>query len=857
MAAKTQITSTYRIQFWRDFKFQDLESLIPYLKKLGVDSVYASPVLKSTTGSTHCYDVTDPREINGEMGGEEELEKISAEVHSAGMKWIQDAVLNHMAVNAENVFLQDIFAYGRKSFFWNLFDFMFTPESDNRIDLFILGDPYEDTIRSGSIKIVNPESPVLKVYNHELSISGNGIAHIKSVSGNVVSNLSLEKINSDPERLHSFLLDENFRLGYWRSGIEGTNYRRFFSVNSLIALRTENPRYFGVLTQKLFSLLQRGIVDGFRLDHIDGLYSPENFLIRFARGTGNAPVWVEKVLTGNEKLRKSWKTNGTTGYDFLYFCTYLFVDRSSEKKLKEFYRSFTGEKKTPDRLTYENKKIYLRSSFSHEVDYLAHIFYEFLQDRIYGQDITEAELRIFIEEMMASFSIYRTYLSPASRNMEDMRLIRDTISKAGKRTGLSEVQDAMIKMVDSTMLHGRAMHCFQKIQQFIPATIAKSVEDKLFFQYNVLISLNEVGCVPQKFSISSAEFHRFMKYRSHNMPLTMNTLSTHDTKLGEDIRSRITSLSQIPDSWIDSVKEWHQVNLKYKSFHGKKEYPSQNHEYYFYQILLACAPDRWDKEDRFSDRIHGQMIKAAREGGGITDWNNPNTEYEEAMSAFIDGSMADEHFRTSFMKLFRRTEISGMVISISENIIKLTAPGIPDIYQGSESMNLSFTDPDNRGRVDFSRSVDMLEKVKMMHERENYKGIMEGWSEGSLKIFINHILLNFRKTNQDLFLSGDYEALHASGTHMSRIMGYMRRKGNKIIIVIVPLSSANISGGEMPTGMDVWHDTSISIPENAWGHYADIFTGKKISVKGSVMAGDAFSIFPFSVLIFGEGENHA
>ena len=856
MASKTRITSMYRVQFQRDFKFKDLKPLIPYLKKLGVDSIYASPVLKSTSGSTHGYDVTDTREINEELGGEEALENISAAVHSAGMNWVQDAVPNHMAVNAQNVFLQDIFSHGRKSFYWNLFDFLRTPEFDSRIDLFILGEPYWDAIISGDIKIINPESPVLKVYDHDLNISGDGIAKMKSLSGGIISNHTLETINSDPQKLHSILVKENFRLRYWKTGLEGTNYRRFFSVNGLIALRTENARYFSVLNDKLFSLYRRGIIDGFRLDHIDGLYSPENYLIRFSRGTGNAPVWVEKILTGNEKIRDSWKTDGTTGYDFLYFCTYLFVDRNSEKKLKAFYSFFTGEKKTVVKLAYENRKQYIRKFFSHEVDYLSYIFYDFLHGMIYGQDITRDEMWIFMEEMLASFDQYRTYMSPLSRNMEDVKLMRKAISRSGKKTGLEHVQEAMNKMVDSTILNGIAMNCFQKLQQFVPATIAKSVEDRLFFQYNVLISLNEVGCLPQKFSISSTEFHRFMKYRSKNAPLTMNTLSTHDTKLGEDIRSRITSLSLYPDSWIDSVKEWHEINMKYKNLHGKKEYPTRNHEYYFYQLLLACAPDMWSSGDGFADRIHGQMIKAVREGGEMTDWNDPDKEYEDSLIKFMDGSMADEKFRVSFMKLFRKAQINGMLISMSENLIKLTAPGIPDIYQGSEILNLSFTDPDNRRIVDFTRSENMMERVIMMHEKQDFAGLTKDWEHGSLKVFMNYILLNFRKNNKDLFLSGDYEALPASGSHSSGILGYMRRKGKKIIIVIVPLGNPSTTGEEMPTGINVWGDTSLAVPENASGMYTDIFTGREFPVNGSVRAGEAFSVFLFSVLVFKKGDNN-
>lgn len=855
MAAKSQITSMYRIQFWKGFRFEDLKPLIPFLEKLGVDSIYSSPVLKSTTGSTHGYDVTDFQQVNEELGGEEGLVNVSTEIHRTGMKWIQDAVPNHMAVNAENVYLQDIFAHGRKSFYWNMFDFMITPEFHNRIDLFILGVPYEEAIKSGIIQIINPESPAIKVHDQVFSISGNGLALLKTMIGDNIAAEGLKRINSDPEKIHSILLEQNYRIMYWKSGIEGTNYRRFFSVNSLIAIRTENTKYFGVLTQKLFSLFRRGIIDGFRLDHMDGLYSPENFLMRFARGTGNAHVWVEKVLTGNEKLRKSWKTDGTTGYDFLYYCTYLFVDNHCSKPLKEFYGMFTGVRKTQRKMAYENKKTYIRNSFSHEVDFLAYIFYDYLHERIYGQDITYDKTREFIEELLSSFGIYRTYLSAGSISRTDLDIMRKAINLSGKRTGLKDIQECMSKMLDSAFINGKALSCFQKLQQFIPATIAKSIEDRLFFQYNILIALNEVGCIPEKFSISSKSFHAFMKYRALNLPLSMNTLSTHDTKLGEDIRARIASISHMAHTWTESVKKWHDMNLSHKVVDGKGEYPTKNHEYYLYQILLAEDPELWNKGTGFKDRIHGQMIKAVREDGTMTDWDSPDVSYEKRLSGFIDGIMGSGEFRSSFFEFYKQAQLRGMVISVSENIIKLTAPGIPDIYQGSEVMNLKFTDPDNRGNVDYKSSENLLEKVIRMHEGTDYNGIKNNWRDGTLKIFINYIILNFRKNNPDLFLSGNYEAIETTGSYESGIISYCRRKDEKLIIVTVPIKTEAMADWDFTTGTDVWKDTAIKLPGGLSGRYRDIFTGMIFSAGDSLKVGEMFSQFPFSVMSL-EDENH-
>ena len=853
MADKSKITSMYRIQFWNGFNFHDLKTIIPFLKKLGVDAIYASPILKSTRGSTHGYDVTDFQQVNGELGGEDGLLDASNVLHSEGLKWIQDTVPNHMAVSTENVYLRDVFKYGRKSFYWNLFDFMNTPEFHNRIDLFILGDPYEEVLNSDKIRIINPENLSFEVYDLEFPMSENGLAMVKSMIGVIPTNEGIKKINSDPAMIHSILRRQNYRLRYWRSGIEGTNYRRFFSVNSLIAIRTENPKYFSVTMQKPISLFRTGVIDGFRVDHIDGLYSPENFLMRFARWTGNAPVWVEKVLTGGEKLRKSWKTKGTTGYDFLYFCTYLFVDSNSSEALKEFYTIFSGVRKSPGKMASENKKDYIKYSFSHEVDFLSHIFYDFIHEKIYGQDITYGKTREFLEELLSSFSMYRTYLASGSMNREDLITMHKTINLAGKRSGLKDVQACMNKVLDSAIIDGKALYCFQKLQQFIPATIAKSIEDRVFFQYNMLISLNEVGCIPEKFSVSRKSFHRFMKQRALDWPMAMNTLSTHDTKLGEDIRARIASISHMVDIWSESVENWHRMNLNHKKVEGTVEYPTKNHEYYLYQILLAEAPDKWNEGTSFKDRIHGQMIKAVREDGTMTGWNNPDKEYEDHLSGFIEGIMESAEFVGSFSEFYGKAQFMGMLISISENIVKLTAPGIPDIYQGSEVMNLNFTDPDNRGNVDYKHSQDLLDKATEMHVHGNFDGIRKGWKDGTLKIFINYVILNLRKNNTDLFLSGDYQEVETTGSLESGILSYCRRKGKTIIIVTVILKNGAMSGEDMPTGMDKWKDTEIKIPQGYSGSYKDIFTGKVFSTGYSLKVGEIFSQFPFSVIIR-EGE---
>lgn len=847
MDTRDEIISMYRVQFNGKFTFKDLKPFVSYLKKMGVDSIYASPILKSTSGSTHGYDVIDPTIVNEELGGEKELIDLSRKLHRERIKWVQDLVPNHMALSTENVFLRDILAKGRKSPYWKLFDFLSIPEFNNKIDLFILGLPYEDAIKSGVIKIVNTENPAIKMYNQYLPMSEISIAHLRAMLGENASDEGLRRINSDQDMLHALLSEQHYSLRYWKSGTRGTDYRRFFSVNSLIAIRPEGQKCFNLITGKIVSLYKEGILDAFRLDHVDGLYDPGEFLLRFAKKTGKAPVWVEKILAENEMLPDSWITSGTTGYDFLFHCTYIFVDRQNERTLNTFYRNFTGERRTPMKIGYENKRIFLSHSFTVEVLYISYIFHRVLNKKIYGHDVTLEDMKVFAAELMASFNVYRTYISPLKKDQAELKLIENAIRSAGSKTGLWYIQKALLRMLGSINDDNQSLFCFQRLQQFIPATIAKSIEDRVFFQYNLLISLNEVGCAPQEFSLSPRAFHRFMIHRSTNMPHTMNTLSTHDTKLGEDIRARITSLSHMAELWTDSVKEWHRINMKYKTSYEKNMYPTENHEYYTYQILLAEDPDEWTRDKNFRERIKGQMIKAAREDGTMTRWNSPNREYEDDLENFLERIMKDKEFRGSFNKIFKRAQLNGVIISLSQNLIKLTAPGIPDIYQGSEMLNLSFTDPDNRRPVDFARCEDFLDRIISMYKEGDIQGIAADWKAGSMKLFMNYIMLNFRKANPELFLSGDYREIQASGIYGPRILGYSRELHGRRILIVVPITIEGISD-DLPMGIDSWKDTSLILPEKLSGQYTDIFTGKKVIMRNSINIGEIFSDFPFSVL---------
>ncbi|MCL5989701.1 MAG: malto-oligosyltrehalose synthase [Candidatus Thermoplasmatota archaeon] len=805
------LTATYRIQFNRSFPLIKIKELICYLKKMGVSHIYCSPVLESIKGSNHGYNVVNLERINPELGGEDEFIKMSKLVHENGMGWIQDIVPNHMAMSSQNVYLQDIFKNGPKSHYYNLFDvFHSTNFQSKKIDLPILGTTYERALKD---KIISKNGQMIEIEGEKFSLLTN--------SGTTFGqNLRLEDL----------LKFQYFRPLYYRAALSGTNYRRFFSVNSLIAIRPE--KYFSLVMGKVTELERKGLIDGYRIDHIDGLFEPGRFISK-TKHKKDVFVFVEKILGKNEKIQPSWSCDGTTGYDFLFYCTYLFIDGKNKSELLRVYRKFTDESTDLQKIIQCAKYSYMNKHFISEIDYVTDIFFKFIKNRVYGQECNIHSLRNALTDLLANIPVYRTYVPNAS-SFETLEKAIESSRKSSKDNDAFYVLERLLHDKASTRL-------FKRLEQFMPAITAKSIEDNAFFRYVPLVSANEIGCDPASFSISPEEFHKFNLDRFRVSPNSINTLSTHDTKLGEDLRAKINVISEIPEEWEKYIQLWNSNNMKFKT----NDFPSNNDEYYFYQILLALDPSKWDS--KFEERVSNQMLKMARESGANTDWDQKNDIYEKALLCFIHKSMNNVKFRKSYNEFYNRIEPYGSLNSISQNVLKITAPGIPDTFQGSELTNNFFTDPDNRIPANFSLLSQELEYVVDQYQKGNFSAFLENLSNGRLKLLTSYVLLNLRKRS-NVFL-GEYVPLSIHGKLKDNLIAFSRVYKKETMIVVVPIKIASLNG-DLPLST-VWKDTRLILNDHGLHKFTDIFTNEVYEVRNSVRVENIIRIFPFSVLIEG------
>ncbi|QGA69221.1 malto-oligosyltrehalose synthase [Sulfolobus sp. E11-6] len=630
------IIGTYRVQLNREFNFYNLIENMDYFKELGVSHLYLSPILKAKPGSTHGYDVVDHSKINEELGGEEGYFKLIKEAKSRGLGIIQDIVPNHMAVHHTNWRLMDLLKNWKISKYYNYFDHY----DEDKIILPILEDELDVVIEKGLIKV---DKDKIEYRGLILPINDEGVEFLKKI--NCFDNSCLTK-----EDIKRLLLMQYYKLTYWKKG--SPNYRRFFAVNDLIAVKVELDEVF----RESHELIGKLPIDGLRIDHIDGLYDPKEYLDKLRQLVGNDKIiYVEKILTIDEKLRDDWKVNGTTGYDFLNYVNMLLVDRNSEEELTKFYESFIGREINIDELIIQSKRLVANQLFKDDIERLS---------KLLNVDYN------YLVDFLACMKKYRTYVP-----YEDINSIRE----CDKERRIKDVKKIM------------------RLQQYMPAIFAKGYEDTALFIYNRLISLNEVGSDLRKFSISLEEFHNFNLSRVNTT--SMNTLSTHDTKFSEDVRARISVLSEIPKEWEERVIYWHDL---------LKPSIDKNDEYRFYQTLVGCY-EGFDNKVR--ERIKNHMIKVIREAKVHTTWENPNTEYENKVLNFIDDTFENVSFRKDFEKFELKIAYFGYMKSLVATTIKFLSPGVPDIYQGTEVWRFLLTDPDNRMPVDFKKLRELLNNL--------------------------------------------------------------------------------------------------------------------------------------------------
>ncbi len=915
--------ATYRLQFNKDFGFDQAAKLAPYLSKLGISHVYASPYLRARPGSTHGYDIVSHTELNPELGTMDAFTRMVEAFKANGLGQILDFVPNHMGVGgADNPWWLNVLEWGPDSEFAGWFDIDW--ETDRlylRQKLLVpfLGDHYGKVLKSGDLKLkFAPEEGAFAVWiydTHKLPICplhygrilGDGqpeleklsdaFAHLSTFRPHIqrcAEDLKRElaaHAKHDPKiakaiekavarlngeagcleswtRLDALIRDQYWRVAHFRVASDDINYRRFFNINDLAGIRIELPELFDHAHSLIFKLLENGILDGLRLDHIDGLLDPKTYCLRLRDKAPRLPyLVVEKILAPHENLRADWNVDGTTGYEFANLITRLMVDPAGEAELTRFYAEFTGQHAPFGEIVRDCKLRIMKNEMASELNVLARDAGNIARSNPLTADFTDNVLRRALEGIIAFFPVYRTYIDGSIPSDADRRDIDWALAQARRHD--SEIDPSVFDFLYSLLtcdLIAEPHSGFSRVavtrvamraQQYSGPVMAKGVEDTAFYRYNRLTALNEVGGQPEQFSTSSSAFHYANADRAKNSPHAMLSTSTHDTKRGEDARARLALLPEIADEWTQHVTGWSRILRAGNSGTAQHIPPDRNDEYAFYQLLLGSWPMELSTGtlpdapamESFRQRIEGAMVKAMREAKVHTTWSAPNATYENAVLGFIHHALdisRTNAFLESFLTFQQRIAWFGMQNSLIQTTLKLTVPGMPDIYQGAECWDLSLVDPDNRRPVDFGGRQKMLATDKQcLLDPKELQHLMDRWRDGSIKLRLIERLLKLRSERPRLFDRTSYTALATSGPAADRMCSFARQNGASVLIVAVALFPS-----KTPKEGDAWTDHKIALPSGAeTDSWYNLLDGSEVRITDhSIDAAEIFKTLPVAIL---------
>jgi (1->4)-alpha-D-glucan 1-alpha-D-glucosylmutase len=878
-------SSTYRLQLNAAFTFRDAANTAAYLKDLGVSHLYCSPYLQAVPGSMHGYDVVDHQKVNEELGGEQGHQEFCRRLSDLGMGQVLDIVPNHMAIGSSNRYWWDVLENGPSSRYATWFDIDWQSAEvklQNKILIPVLGDQYGKVLASGQIAIefkggafrvrygdnALPLSPyslamilttaAATAHDDTLGFLADSLSRLPSPDaadpalvqerdrdkgviytllkrlGNeqpqtlTVIARTVDSINADIDALDDILNHQNYRLAYWRTADQELGYRRFFDVNSLVGLRMERPHVFEATHSRIVGWLQSGVLDGVRIDHPDGLRDPKQYFERLRSRAPEAWIIGEKILEPGEFLRSNWPIDGTTGYDFLTACNLLLVNESGLREFTQIYGEFTRESTDFGAVAHEKKLSVEHDALGSDVNRLASLFVEICESNRDRRDYTRAEIRRAIREVAACYSMYRTYVV-AERNeiTDDDRIEIDHAIACGKERR-QDIDPGLFDFIaDILMLRvrgARESEFLLRFQQFTSPVMAKGVEDTAFYCFNRMIGLNEVGGSPGRDGITIDEFHQYCLRLHADWPRTMTTLSTHDTKRGEDVRARLAALTEVPGRWKSALHRWSRINAAFKT----RSFPDRNTEYFLYQTLIGAWPIS-------RDRLLAYMEKAVREAKQHTSWTQQNREFEDALRNFIDRILESRDFIADLESLVSHIMKAGRVNSLAQTLMKFTAPGVPDTYQGSELWDLRLVDPDNRTPVDYEQRQAMLNELKRGMAPEE---ILRRTDPGFPKLWVTHCALTLRGQHPEWFRAGAaYTPLLATGTRAENLVAFLRGERVAAIVPRWPLKLG-----------DSWGSTAIELPAGRW---RNALTGDLVD-GGRVRAQAILRRFPVALLVADE-----
>lgn len=925
--------STARLQLHKDFTFADAERVIPYYASLGISHIYASPILTARSGSTHGYDIVDPTRVNPELGGEEGLRRFVARLREAGMGLIQDIVPNHMGVGPENPWWQHVLEWGQKSPYARWFDIDWKPADETlqgKVLAPFLGKPYGDALAEGEIKLQFDKTRgkfFVAYYSHRFPVSPSDYAGILLPAGSellVSAVAAFENYRGDAagivqqnadlgfgmlrelaqtgegaavidavltrfdvskqegfDALHALLERQNYRLSWWRVAADSINWRRFFEVTDLAGVRVEQDDVFEATHALIFRLYAEGLIDGVRIDHVDGLADPGGYCRKLRARLDAlamqrppelppAPAYiiVEKILAEGEQLRSDWQVDGTSGYDFMDQVGALLHDREGEAPLTVLWMDLTGQSGSFLDEVRQARRQLLTSNLAGEFEAASRALHAVARTDLRTRDFSLGAIRRVFTELLVCFPVYRTYARSDGRDDIDQEVIEKALAEARQHVDRTEIPllDVISRWLGGDApsdfesprvryLHQRAITRFQ---QLTPPLAAKSVEDTAFYRYGRLLSRNEVGSDPGRFSRSVESFHEACRVRLERFPNTLLGTATHDHKRGEDVRTRIAALSEMPEEWSAAVRRWMKMNAPLRSEVPPEAgspaciAPQPADELMLYQMLAGAWPPGLDIADcdgvkAFADRIEQWQTKALREAKQVSDWVIPNESYEAACRKFLYAVLEPDSgnaFLPDLAGWLRRLMPAGAAKSLVQIVLRMTVPGIPDLYQGTDFWDFSLVDPDNRRPVDYRARENALKDA--MGPVVNAKD----WQAGYLKQHLIRACLALRAQHPALFSRGEYVPLSVEGPLADKMIAFARRHQNESIIVIAMHLPAGLLDTDTPVvSRDAWEGSSVVPPEETDAAWKDIFTGREVRMQSGFLGlAEVFGVLPVAVL---------
>lgn len=880
------LRASLRLQFHRDFTLDDAVPLVPYFARLGISHLYASPLLCARAGSMHGYDVVDPTRVNPELGGEAALRRLVAALRQQRMGLILDIVSNHMAVGgADNPWWLDLLQWGRLSPYGEFFDIQWhspDPLMEGQLLLPFLASDYGVALQEGSLQLqLDHDLQGFHVQHHEHCfpicptdygellrldslLDSNAAAALKDLA----DGFAALRFNSDAHaqaqplqqalgqrlqqaplrqavaghlqhydsrqpqgfnRLHQLLEQQSYRLASWRTAADDINWRRFFDVNELGGLRVERPAVFKATHAKIFELIEQGLVDGLRIDHVDGLADPRGYCRKLRRRVDalrpgeHLPIYVEKILGAGETLHRDWGVDGSTGYEFMNQLSLLQQAPSGQPLLAELWSRHSQRPADFEAEARLARQQILNGSLAGDFESVAQALLQVARLDLMSRDLTLGAIRRALQELIVHFPVYRTYISACGRGRQDQHFFQQALD--GARSRLSEADWPVLDYLQH-WLGGQGWrrqppgrprkllrHACVRFQQLTSPAAAKAVEDTAFYRSAVLLARNDVGFNPEQFSAPPAAFHRACEQRLEAFPDNLLSTATHDHKRGEDSRARLAVLSERADWYARQVADWRQQATALRQ---RADAPSAGDELILYQSLLGSWPldlqaDDPEALEEYAGRIWQWQLKALREAKLHSSWAAPNPEYEGAVQAFVEALLRSPRglaLRQSIAAAVQAIAPAGALNSLAQTLLRMTVPGVPDLYQGNEFWDFSLVDPDNR------RPVDYLARQRALEGPDEPREWLAQWRDGRIKQGLIARTLGLRRQYPELFRQGHYQPLPVLGEQAERVLAFMREYQAQRLLVIVPIQVAELLEHSARPQVDapLWGDTRVQLP---------------------------------------------